>query len=236
MAATSSAQSVPSAYKYLGFITSAIVATLIISNIAATKLVELGPIITDGGTLLFPIVYILGDVLTEVYGYKASRRAIYTGFFWLLVAALTFQMVVVLPPAPEYDLQDSFQSILGQTPRILLASLIAYFAGEFANSYVLAKMKVWTNGRALWTRTIGSTIVGQAVDTFMFSVIAFAGLFSLGVMAQIVVTGYLLKVAIEVLMTPITYRVVAWFKTQEGVDVYDRDTDFNPFALRELWR
>lgn len=222
-------------FKHLGFITAAIVATLIISNISATKLVQLGPIITDGGTLLFPLAYIFGDILTEVYGYKASRRVIYTGFFWMLVAAVSFQLVVIAPPAPEYELQDSFASILGQTPRILLASLIAYFAGEFTNSYVLAKMKVWTQGRTLWSRTIGSTIVGQAVDTAVFMVIAFGGIFSLGTLWVGFWSTYLLKVAIEVLFTPITYRIVTWLKREEGVDVYDRDTNFNPFALRELF-
>ncbi|GAB4336037.1 MAG: queuosine precursor transporter [Phototrophicales bacterium] len=222
-------------FKHLGFITAAIVATLIISNISATKLVQLGPIITDGGTLLFPLAYIFGDILTEVYGYKASRRVIYTGFFWMLVAAVSFQFVVVAPPAPEYDLQDSFAAILGQTPRILLASLIAYFAGEFTNSYVLAKMKIWTQGRTLWSRTIGSTIAGQAVDTATFLLIAFAGIFSAGTLWTAFWSTYLLKVAIEVLFTPITYRIVTWLKREEGVDVYDYNTNFNPFALNELF-
>ncbi|MFW5709108.1 MAG: queuosine precursor transporter [Chloroflexota bacterium] len=223
------------AFKYLGFTSAAIVATLIISNIAATKLVQLGPIITDGGTLLFPLAYIFGDVLTEVYGYKASRRVIYTAFFWMLIAAVTFQIVVALPPAPEYELQDSFADILGQTPRILLASLVAYFAGEFTNSYVLARMKLWTNGRSLWTRTIGSTVVGQAVDTAVFLVVAFAGVFSFGTLWIAFYSGYLLKVAIEVVFTPLTYTIIGWLKQQEGVDIFDRGTNFNPFALRELF-
>ena len=222
-------------FKHLGFITAAIVATLLISNIAATKLVQIGPIITDGGTLLFPLAYIFGDVLTEVYGYKASRRVIYTGFFWMLVAAVCFQLVAIAPAAPEYTNQDSFVAILGQTPRILIASLMAYFAGEFTNSYILAKMKVWMQGRTLWTRTIGSTIAGQAVDTALFTLIAFAGIFTAGTLWSTFISGYVLKVSIEALFTPITYQIVNWLKREEGVDVYDRDTNFNPFALKELF-
>ncbi|TVR23321.1 MAG: VUT family protein [Anaerolineaceae bacterium] len=223
-------------FKYLGFITGSIVAVLIISNISATKLVQIGPIITDGGTLLFPLAYIFGDILTEVYGYKASRRVIYTAFFWVLVAAVMFQLVALAPPAEEYELQESFVAILGQTPRIVLASVIAYFAGEFMNSYVLAKMKIWTGGRSIWSRVIGSTVVGQALDTFLFITIAFGGLFSLGTMWALFWSVYLLKVFIEVVMTPVTIRVVIWLKAREGVDIYDHDTNFNPFAIRELFR
>jgi queuosine precursor transporter len=229
------AERLPQSFKYLGFITSAIVATLIISNISATKLVEFGPIIADGGTLLFPLAYIFGDILTEVYGYKASRRVIYTAFFWMLIAAITFQLVAIAPPAPEYELQDSFVAILGQTPRILLASLIAYFAGEFTNSYVLARMKVWTEGRNLWTRTIGSTVIGQGVDTALFLLIAFGGVFSLQTLWVAFYTGYLLKVVIEIVLTPLTYAIIGWLKREEGIDIYDRETNFNPFALRELF-
>ena len=222
-------------FKHLGFITAAIVATLIISNISATKLVEVGPIITDGGTLLFPLAYIFGDILTEVYGYKASRKVIYTSFFWLFIAALTFHIVNITPPAPGYELQESFAAILGQTPRIVLGSLLGYFTGEFINSYVLAKMKIWTNGSQLWSRTIGSTIIGQAADTLVFLVVAFGGVFSNDLLLELFIDGYIIKVVIEFVLTPVTYFIINWLKREEGVDIYDRETNFNPFAIRELF-
>ncbi len=223
-------------FKYLGFITAAIVATLIISNIAATKFVQIAGIDTDGGTLLFPLAYIFGDVLTEVYGYRASRRVIYTAFFWLFVAAITFQLVVIAPAAPYYENQAAFEAILGQTPRIVLGSMLGYFTGEFVNSYILAKMKIWTSGRQLWSRTIGSTVVGQAADTAVFLLVAFAGTIANPDLLQLFIDGYLLKVAIEIILTPATYGIVRWLKQKEGVDIYDRDTNFNPFALRELFK
>ncbi len=223
------------AFRHLGFITGATVATLIISNIAATKLTQIGPIISDGGTLLFPLAYILGDVLTEVYGYKASRRVIYTAFLWMLLAAIMFQLVALAPPAPDYELQDSFMAILGQTPRIVIASLVAYFTGEFMNSYVLAKMKIWFAGRLMWLRTISSTILGQALDTGLFVLIAFSGVFSLDTLNTMFWSMYLLKVVIEIVLTPITIRVILWLKRQENIDVYDTNTNFNPFAIRELF-
>lgn len=222
-------------FKHLGFITGAVVATLIISNISATKIIQMGQIVTDGGTLLFPLAYIFGDVLTEVYGYKASRRVIYTAFLWMIIAAGMFQLVAIAPPAPEYEFQDSFMAILGQTPRIVLGSVVAYFAGEFMNSYVLAKMKIWSGGRWLWMRTIGSTILGQALDTGLFIIIAFGGIFSLETMLALFWSMYLLKVVIEIILTPLTIRIINWLKKQEGVDMYDRDTNFNPFAIRELF-
>jgi uncharacterized integral membrane protein (TIGR00697 family) len=223
------------AFRHLGFITGATVATLIISNIAATKVTQIGPLISDGGTLLFPLAYIFGDVLTEVYGYKASRRVIYTAFLWMLIAAGMFQLVAIAPPAPDYELQESFMAILGQTPRIVLASLIAYFAGEFMNSYVLAKMKVLFAGRMIWLRTIGSTVLGQALDTGLFILVAFSGVFSFETLNAMFWSMYLLKIAIEILLTPITIRVILWLKKQENIDVYDTDTNFNPFAIRELF-
>lgn len=221
-------------YKYLGVLTASLVAVLLISNIASTKILQLGVFSLDGGTFLFPLTYIFGDVLTEVYGYKVSRRVIYTGFFWLAIAAVTFQVLVVLPPAPDWTLQDSFAAILGQTPRLLLASLAGFFCGEFSNSYVLARMKVAANGKHLWQRTIGSTLVGQAVDTLVFLTIAFLGVLPNALLLNLAISNYLFKVGIEVLFTPITYRIVAWFKQNEGVDVYDRTTNFSPFAVRDM--
>lgn len=221
-----------SQFKYLGFITASLVAVLIISNISATKIVQFGSLVFDGGTFLFPLAYIFGDILTEVYGYRASRRVIWTGFFWVLVAALTFQVVVLAPPAPDYPLQESFAAILGQTPRILLASLLGYFAGEFSNSYVLARLKVATQGRWLWSRTISSTLVGQAADTGVFVLVAFAGVYNGDILWAMFFSNYVFKVAVEVLFTPVTYVVVNRLKRAEGVEVFDSETNFNPFALR----
>lgn len=164
------------AYRYLDFITALFVVVLIVSNIASTKVVLLGPFTFDGGTILFPLAYIFGDVLTEVYGYKRSRRVIWTGFFLLILATLTFGIVNALPTPPDQqNTARAFAAILGLVPRIVLASLVAYWVGEFVNSYVLAKLKIATQGRWLWTRTLGSTLIGQGLDTGLFLLIAFYG-------------------------------------------------------------
>ncbi len=244
-------QPVPRAYRYLDFVTAAFVAVLLISNIASTKIVIIGDLTFDGGTLLFPLAYIFGDILTEVYGYKRARRVIWTGFFWIAVMALTLSMVQALPPDPQWNTLEgvpnwtrdqSFAVILGQTPRIVIASLLAYFAGSFVNAFVLAKMKVWTGGRYLWTRTIGSTVVGQAVDTGVFVAVAFLIALPIGIfapetalppdlVAAIFLSNYIFKVAVEALFTPLTYLVVGWLKRAENEDYFDRQTDFNPFRL-----
>ncbi|MBO9309744.1 MAG: queuosine precursor transporter [Chloroflexi bacterium] len=246
------AQAVGRAYRYIDIVTAAFVAVLLISNIASTKIVAFGQLTFDGGTLLFPLAYIFGDILTEVYGYTRARRVIWIGFFWLAVMALTLSFVQALPPDPQWDAiegvpnwtrDQSFALILGQTPRIVIASLLAYFAGEFVNSFVLAKMKVWTNGRYLWTRTIGSTLVGQAVDTGVFVVIAFLIALPVAVFAPetalppdlvltIFISNYVFKVAVEVLFTPLTYLVVNGLKRAEDEDYFDRNTNFNPFIFR----
>jgi len=219
------------AYKHLSFITASLVAVLLISNISATKIIALGPLVFDGGTFLFPLAYIFGDLLTEVYGYRASRRVIWTGFFWVLLSALAFQVVVLAPPAADYPLQDSFAAILGQTPRLLVASLLGYWVGEFSNSYTLARLKVATEGRWLWLRTISSTLVGQGLDSAVFVLVAFLGLYEPGLLLTMILSNYVFKVAVEVACTPLTYALVGWLKRSEGVDTYDRQTDFNPFAL-----
>jgi hypothetical protein len=229
-------------YRYLDFVTAAFVAVLLVSNIAATKTVILGAFTFDGGTLLFPLAYIFGDILTEVYGYKRSRRVIWIGFLWIGVAALTFAIVDALPPEPSWNQlpegvanwtrQDSFSAILGQAPRIVLASLLAYLAGEFANSFILAKLKVATEGRWLWVRTISSTLVGQGVDTAIFVVVAFAGVLPGEVIGAVLASNYVFKVGVEALFTPITVRAVNFLKQAEGEDYFDRETDFNPFAVR----
>jgi uncharacterized integral membrane protein (TIGR00697 family) len=219
------------ATRYLEIITGIFVAVVIISNIASTKILLLGPFTFDGGTLLFPVSYIFGDILTEVYGYKASRRVIWTGFLSCLVMSLVLWIVGKLPAAADWPHQEAYQNILMVTPRIAIASMIAYAAGEFSNSYTLAKMKIWMQGRHLWMRTIGSTLIGEGVDTVLFCVIAFAGWLPTSLLGAIIVSNYIFKVGIEVIATPATYRIVAFLKRREGIDVYDVGTKFNPFSL-----
>lgn len=217
--------------KYFDFIMALFVAVLLISNIASTKIVQMGPFTFDGGTLLFPLSYIFGDILTEVYGYVRSRRVIWMGFFCAALMVFTLTVVGWLPPAAGWTGQEAYQAILGMTPRIVLASLIAYWAGEFSNSYTLARMKVLTRGRWLWSRTIGSTLFGEGVDTFLFVGIAFAGILPAELLWSIGLSNYLFKTGLEVLMTPLTYQVVSFLKRAEAQDVYDIGTDFNPFQL-----
>ncbi|MEJ5253367.1 MAG: queuosine precursor transporter [Armatimonadota bacterium] len=211
------------------------VVVLLLSNIVAVKPVRvfnLFQLDLDAGTLLFPISYIFGDVLVEVYGYARSRRVIWLGFGFNLFAALLFAIIVALPPSPEWQMQEAFATILGQTPRIVLGSLIAFWCGEFVNSYVMAKMKILTGGQYLWTRTISSTMVGQAVDTVLFQTIAFAGVWETPLLLRVILWNYTAKVLYEALATPLTYAVVGFLKRAEQEDYYDYDTDFNPFTLR----
>lgn len=207
---------------------------LLLSNIVAVKPVRLFNFLhldLDGGTLLFPISYIFGDVLVEVYGYARSRRVIWMGFGFNLLAALLFWVIVMLPPSPEWQMQSAFAMILGQTPRIVAGSLIAFWCGEFVNSYVMAKLKIFTGGQFLWTRTISSTIAGQAVDTILFQTIAFAGVWDTSLLLRVILWNYTAKVLYEALATPITYAVVGFLKKAEQEDYYDYDTNFNPFVL-----
>lgn len=193
----------------------------------------LGPFTFDGGTILFPLAYIFGDVLTEVYGYKRSRRVIWTGFFLLILATLTFGIVNALPTPPDQqNTARAFAAILGLVPRIVLASLVAYWVGEFVNSYVLAKLKIATQGRWLWTRTLGSTLIGQGLDTGLFLLIAFYGVWDNALLWTVFVSNYVFKVGVEALFTPLTYAIVGFLKRAEREDYYDRDTNFNPFAVR----
>ncbi len=220
-------------YRYFDLIMALFVAVLLISNVASTKIMRLGPFTFDGGTILFPVSYIFGDILTEVYGYRRSRRVIWTGFVCTGLMAAVLAIVGALPPAEGWENQSAYRAILGQTPRIVLGSLIAYFAGEFSNSYTLAKMKIWTGGKWLWTRTIGSTLVGEGVDTLLFVIIAFAGTMPGALLWSIIVSNYVFKVGVEVAMTPVTYRVATFLKRVEHEDVYDVGTDFNPFKVSE---
>ena len=225
-------------YRYLDVIIGLFVAVLLISNIASSaKIVVLGPFVYDGGTLLFPLSYIFGDVLTEVYGYSVSRRVIWIGFATLLLMSVTLAIVGALPGDADWMGannfgQQAFNKILGSTPRIVAGSLAAFWAGSFANDFLLAKMKLLTNGKHLWMRTIGSTLVGEGLDTLVFTAVAFLGTMPNDVFLTLVWSNYVFKVGVEVLFTPITYWVVAMLKRAEGVDTYDRDTDFNPFKMK----
>lgn len=218
--------------RYYDVVMALFVAVLLISNVASSKFLKLGPLTFDGGTILFPLSYIFGDVLTEVYGYARSRRVIWVGFICAALGALTFGVVGLLPAAPGWEAQDAYMAILGQTPRIVLASLIAYFAGEFSNSFVLAKLKVATRGRWLWLRTISSTLLGEGIDTILFVAIAFAGAQPAALLVSVALSNYVFKCGIEALATPLTYQVVRFLKRAEREDYYDVETDFNPFRMR----
>jgi len=220
-------------YKYLDALTTMFVVILLVSNLVAQKVCMIGPFAVSGALLLFPVTYIFGDVFTEVYGFGASRRAIWLGFFGTSLLYLMGAIVIALPGAPEWKNQEAFEAVFGIIPRILAASLIAFWMGEFANSYTMAKLKLLTNGKKLWTRTIGSTVVGQAVDTVLVITLTFAGRYSVRTLVNIIVTGYLLKVAYEVLATPVTYFVIARLKASEHADAFDRDENFNPFSFGE---
>ena len=218
-------------YKYLGAISVFFVSVLLISNVASTKIVDFKWFTFDGGTLLFPLSYIFGDILTEVYGYKRSRGVIWLGFFMALLMSIIFIIVGKLPSAVGWDNQAAYDTILGLTPRLVVASLIAYFSGEFSNSFILAKMKIWTKGKMLWTRTIGSTLVGELVDSFLFIMIAFWGILPNSLLLTLIISNYIFKTGVEILFTPITYKVVSFLKKKENEDYYDKDTDFNPFKV-----
>jgi len=217
-------------YKYLGAISVFFVSVLLISNVASTKIVDFGWFTFDGGTLLFPLSYIFGDILTEVYGYKKNKQVIWLGFFMALMMSLIFIIVGKLPSAPGWENQGAYDLILGLTPRIVIASLIAYSCGSFSNSFILAKMKIWTKGKMLWTRTIGSTVVGELVDSTLFIVIAFWGILPSSLLVTLIISNYIFKTAVEILFTPATYKIVKFLKKKEGEDYYDTNTNFNPFS------
>ena len=206
---------------------------LITANIIAVKLIEVRGMILPAAIIIFPVSYIIGDVLTEVYGYRQARRVIWLGFLCNLLAVIAIAAAQALPVAGFWDAQPAFDRILGATPRILAASFLAYLVGEFANAFVLAKLKIATSGRHLWLRTIGSTLVGQLLDSGIFIVLAFAGIIPLAGLIAAIVTQWLVKSAYEALATPITYAVVGFLKRIEGVDVYDRETRFNPLLVTD---
>jgi len=233
-----SAIALPRTYKYYDFILGAFVCVLLCSNligpakVATVNLPLLGPFTFGAGVLFFPISYVFGDILTEVYGYARARRVIWSGLIALMFASIIATVVVKLPPAAGWSNQPAYESIFGQTPRIVFASITAFFCGEFANSYTLAKMKIWTNGNALWSRIIGSTIVGEGVDSLIFYPAAFAFVWDTRLVLTVMISNYILKVLWEVLATPLTYRIVAGLKRAEHEDYYDRNTRFTPFSLR----
>lgn len=218
---------------WLVTIVAIFVTCLITANIIAVKLVDIAGFIVPAGILIFPISYIVGDVLTEVYGYRAARRVIWLGFFCNLLAVLAIIAGQMLPGAIFWDAQNAYERILGYTPRLLLASFAAFLVGEFANSFVLARLKVLTEGRHLWLRTIGSTLIGQGLDSLIFIFIAFGGTTEIDILASAVVTQWIFKVVYEALATPITYKVVNFIKQQEGIDTFDRNISFNPLTLRD---
>jgi uncharacterized integral membrane protein (TIGR00697 family) len=217
-------------FRYFDTLIVLFVTILLISNLIGPKICAIGPFRISGAQLLFPLTYIFGDIFTEVYGYAGSRRAIWLGFFGSALMAAMGMLVVWLPAAPDFKDQAAFATVFGFVPRMVAASLAAYWAGEFVNSYVMARMKVWSNGKALWTRTIGSTAVGQLVDSTVIMVLAFAGRESWPTIVNLIFSGYIGKVLYEAAATPLTYLVVNGLKRAEGVDVYDEKTDFNPFG------
>lgn len=222
----------PPGYRYFALIASGFVAGLVLSNLAATKLIPIGPFVFTAGILLFPLTYIFGDCLTEVYGYQKTRQVIWAGFAANLFMAAFFTVVVAIPPAKNWPLQEAFSQIFSQVPRIVVASIAGYWVGEFANSYILAKLKVATKGRHLWVRTIGSTLVGQSLDTIVFVLIAWVGILEPSVIFQKLWSAYLFKVAYEIVATPVTYVIVGWLKRAEQVDYFDTDTNFTPFSMK----
>jgi uncharacterized integral membrane protein (TIGR00697 family) len=224
--------------RYYDLAMAAFAVILICSNlIGAGKPAQLdlpvwGTVTFGAGILFFPLSYVLGDVLTEVYGFARARRVVWVGFAASIFAATMSFVVVELPPDPTWKGQAALAEVFGQVPRIFIASIIAFWAGEMANAFVLARLKLLTKGRMLWTRTIGSTVVGQGVDSLLFYPLAFAGIWETSLVIQVLLTNYVLKVVWEALLTPVTYRVVAWFKAVEGLDVFDTGTDFTPFKTR----
>jgi len=206
---------------------------LITANIIAVKLISIFGLVLPAAIIIFPLSYILGDILTEVYGYRRARQVIWLGFACNLIMVVAIWLGQVLPAASFWDGQAAYQRILGYTPRILAASFLAYLVGEFTNSFILAKMKILTNGRLLWTRTIGSTLVGQGFDSFVFITLAFMGTIPLRGLVLAIVTQWIAKTFYEVAMTPVTYVVVNFLKKKEGLDVFDYTTRFNPFLVKE---
>jgi len=222
----------PKKFKFYDLIMAAFVTILLCSNIiGAEKVVTIAGFSFGAGILFFPLSYFFNDILTEVYGYARSRKVVWAGFAAMGFASFMSWVVVTLPPAQGWIHQNAYEVVFGQTPRIVIASLLAFFSGEFVNSYVLAKMKVFTTGKFLWMRTIGSTIAGEAADSIIFYPIAFYGFWPNDLLITVMITNYVLKVSWEVIATPVTYKVIGFLKRKEHEDYYDKDTNFTPFSI-----
>jgi len=220
-------------FRYYDFVMAAFCVVLVLSNVVgAAKVATLGGLTFGAGILFFPLSYVLGDVLTEIYGYARARRVIWAGFGATVFAAIMCWVIVIMPPAPGWEGQEVYEAAFGQVWRIVGASVIAFWAGEFVNSYVLARMKILTAGKHLWSRTIGSTVFGQGVDSLIFYPLAFIGVWTTEQVVTVMLTNWGLKVLWEVVLTPVTYAVVGFLKRREGVDVFDEGTDFTPFRTR----
>lgn len=219
--------------RWFVIIAAIFITSLIVANIIAVKLIDFFGFVLPAAVIIFPISYIFGDVLTEVYGYRRARQVIWLGFFCNLLAVIAIGLGQLLPAAPFWTGQAAYEQILGYTPRLLLASFLAYLLGEFVNAYVLAKMKILTQGRWLWTRTIGSTLVGQGLDSLVFITLAFAGTIPAAGLLSAIVTQWLVKSVYEALATPLTYAVVNFLKREEGIDVMDEETEFNPLLFSD---
>lgn len=223
----------PSAqFKFLNFITITYVTVLLVSNTTAGKIISLNGLTTDAATLFFPVVYIISDILTEVYGYAKARSVLWTVVYSQIIMSLLYALVVIMPPAAGFDANDSFSRVLSQIPRIVLGSLIAIFIGSILNDFIMAKMKILTKGKFLWTRTIGSTLVGQGADTIIFYLIAFYAVIPANLLATSILFTWITKVIIEVSMTPLTYALINRLKKEENLDTFDTRTNFNPFILK----
>ena len=220
-------------FKYFDLLLALFVLVLLVSNVVSAKILKSGPFTFDGGTILFPLAYILGDVFTEVYGYKKMRRVIWLGFLANILMAAIFIIVSKLPAAEGWNNQKAYEAILGWVPRIVIASIIAYWVGEFVNSFILAKMKIFTKGRFLWMRTISSTLVAEFLDSLIFCVIAFLGKVPSALLFKIIISNYIFKVLIEILFTPITYWVANFLKKKEKIDTFDFQTNFSPFKIND---
>lgn len=220
------------AYKYLGLITTLYIAFQLISDVTAGKIIQLGIFTVSATVLYFPITYIFSDILTEVYGYAKARSVVWQALLASVIAGVIYSLVVLLPPAIGFDANDAYTRVLGSVPRILLGGWIAVWVGGILNDYVLAKMKIWTKGKYLWTRTIGSTIVGEGANTILFYTIALYSVLPNSLLVSSILSGWLLKVLVEVIFTPITYYVVAKLKKTENEDYYDTNTNFNPLILK----
>ncbi len=225
-------KSVQKQYKYLGLITALYITFQLVSDITAGKIVQLGIFTVSATVLYFPFTYIFADVLTEVYGYAKARSVVWMVLISSVLAGIIYSVVVVLPPAIGFNANDAYTRVLGQIPRILVGGWIAVWVGGILNDYILAKMKVWTKGKHLWTRTIGSTIIGEGANTILFYFIALYAVIPTGLLVTSILSGWFLKVIVEIIMTPVTYKVVSELKKSEGEDYYDVDTHFNPLIMR----